>query len=232
VAQGQSAVATIAPTTTGVANQTTTSTVAETSTTTPPEVKAAAAPATPENPAPQVPALQPAQAAVVIDGKAATVSLTRVNDQVIVSTSGVKVTISVLGSNGSRVPLDSIGGLRFGSGDKVVLSAEGLAAGGSASVWVFSTPINIGTVTVDAAGKVAGTFTIPPGLGNGSHRIAIKANTADGKPLVLGVGVSLGKPKTTSTASRIFIAVPLTMAAFLGFFIPTTLRRRRRRRTA
>jgi hypothetical protein len=234
VAQGQNDIVTIAPsssTTVASVSQaavSTTSSSTSTSTTTlPPDVVARGAATTP---APTVAEIALGAAAMTIDGKEVKVNITRVNNQIVVSGAGVTMTMSVVSVNNERVPLDSIGGLRFGSGDRVVMQAVGLAPGEEVTLWAFSTPTSLGTVKADANGKIAGTFKMPSTLEKGDHRLVLQGLNSDGKKIVLGVGVGVGQVEKSSSLSRILIAVPIALAVFFGVVLPTQARRRRRRR--
>ena len=233
VAQGQNDIVTIAPsssTTVASVSQaavSTTSSSTSTSTTTlPPDVVARGAVSTP---APTVAEIALGAAAMTIDGKEVKVNITRVNNQIVVSGAGVTMTMSVVSVNNERVPLDSIGGLRFGSGDKVVMQAVGLAPDEEITLWAFSTPTSLGTVKADANGKIAGTFKMPSTLEKGDHRLVLQGLNSDGKKIVLGVGVGVGQVEKSSSLSRILIAVPIALAVFFGVVLPTQARRRRRR---
>jgi hypothetical protein len=179
-----------------------------------------------------VAALEIGKAGMTVDGKTIEVAISRADNQVIVSGGGVTMTMSVLSVNGERVPLDSAGGLRFNMGDKVVMSSEGLSPGDEITFWVFSTPTALGTVTVDADGVAAGTFSIPPGLEKGGHRLVLQGLNKDGKKIVLGVGVGVGKIDSSSTTSRVLIAIPVALAIGLGIALPNQARRRRRKSQA
>ena len=169
---------------------------------------------------------------MTIDGKVVKVNITRVNNQVVVTGGGVTMTMSVVSVNNARVPLDSLGGLRFGSGDKVVMQAVGLAPNEEITLWAFSTPTSLGTVTADANGKIAGTFKMPSTLAKGDHRLVLQGLNSDGKKIVLGVGVGVGQVDKSSSLSRILIAVPIALAVLFGVVLPTQARRRRRRTVA
>jgi len=43
------------------------------------------------------------------------------------------------------------------------------------------------------------------------------------------VGVIVAEPSQLSTVSKVLIAIPLALAVFAGFLLPTTLHRKRRR---
>jgi uncharacterized membrane protein len=94
-------------------------------------------------------------------------------------------------------------------------------------VWFFSTPIKLGTAVVKPDGTVTATFRVPSNIDNGAHRVAVVAELVDGKPATFTLGVVVGKLKTTSTLTRMLIAIPIVLAVFLGLLLPNRLRRRR-----
>jgi hypothetical protein len=237
VPQGQASVATIAPTALATppapllpvaakAAVAPTTAPPTTTTTLPPLIKN---PAIPLAKAPSVVALEIGKAGMTVDGKTLEVAVSRADNQVIVSGGGVTMTMSVLSVNGKRAPLDSAGGLRFNTGDKVVMSSEGLSPGDEMTFWMFSTPTALGTVKVGADGIAAGTFAIPSGLEKGGHRLVLQGLNKDGKKVVLGVGVGVGKIDSSSTTSRVLIAIPVALAIGLGIALPNQARRRRRK---
>ena len=99
-------------------------------------------------------------------------------------------------------------------------------------VWMFSTPVRLGTAKVEADGRVSGTFTIPKNIEDGSHRIAVTAKLPNGKSTTFTLGILVGNIATTSTLTRVLIAIPIALAIGFGFLLPNQLRRRRKLRTA
>lgn len=95
-------------------------------------------------------------------------------------------------------------------------------------VWMYSTPTKLGILTADASGKIRGRFALPPDVESGDHRLVLEGLNADGVPVVLGIGIAYGELETSSTLSRVLIAIPVALAIMFGLVIPTTLKRRRR----
>jgi hypothetical protein len=54
------------------------------------------------------------------------------------------------------------------------------------------------------------------------------AKSTNGKPTTFTVGVAVGEIATTSTLTRVLIAIPIALAIGIGFLIPNQLRRRRK----
>jgi hypothetical protein len=61
---------------------------------------------------------------------------------------------------------------------------------------VYSTPRLLGTLTVDASGRVSGTLTIPSDLAAGDHTIQLQGTGADGQPRVLQSPLTVSAPKS------------------------------------
>ena len=236
VAQGQASVATLAPTTTTLpvlgANgmpvpTTTTATtvpvrIVTTTSTVPPIVKNAAP--TP----PVVEKVAAGQTAVQVDGVKTDATITRVNNQMVVSAGSLNATLSGLDKSGMKTPLDSDGNIHLAGGDVIKISVGGFKPGTTVEVWLFSTPTKLGSVVVGADGTVTGAYRLPVGTKSGSHRVVITARMANGKPTTFTLGILVGDISTTSTLTRVLIAIPITLAIGFGFLLPTQLRRRRR----
>ena len=241
VAQGQASVATVAPTTTtlpvlganGVPVPTTsTSTtvpvriVTTTTTTMPVRVKNAA-------PAPPVvDKVDAGQTAVQVDGVKTDATVTRENNQMVVTAGSLSATLSGLDKTGKRAALDSNGNIHLDAGDVIKISVGGFKPQSKVEVWLFSTPTQLGTAVVGADGTVSGAYRLPVGTKSGSHRVVVTAKLANGKPTTFTLGILVGDVSTTSTLTRVLIAIPITLAIGFGFLLPTQVRRRRKIRSA
>jgi len=247
VAQGQASVATVAPTTTtttivvlaanGLPIPTTTTTSTTTvaparpktvvTTTTVPVIAKNAAPAPPV--ADKVAA---GQTAVQVDGVKTDATVTRENNQMVVNAGSLSATLSGLDKAGKTSPLDSDGNVHLDGGDVIKISVGGFKPGTLVEVWLFSTPTQLGTAVVGADGTVSGEYRLPVGTKSGSHRVVVTARMANGKPTTFTLGILVGNISTTSTLTRVLIAIPITLAIGFGFLLPTQLRRRRKTQTA
>ena len=245
VAQGQASVATVAPTTTtlpvlganGVPVPTTTTTsttiapgrsrtVVTTTTTMPVRVKNAA-------PAPPVvDKVDAGQTAVQVDGVKTDATVTRENNQMVVTAGSLSATLSGLDKTGKRAALDSNGNIHLDAGDVIKISVGGFKPQSKVEVWLFSTPTQLGTAVVGADGTVSGAYRLPVGTKSGSHRVVVTAKLANGKPTTFTLGILVGDVSTTSTLTRVLIAIPITLAIGFGFLLPTQVRRRRKIRSA
>ena len=224
VAQGQASVATIAPTTSTTLarkrNQkvVTTSTVPRVTTTTvgPPEVDKVAA----------------GQTAVRINGVDTDAKVSRQGNRMIVNAGSVSATLSGIDKAGKVVPLDADGTVHLSGGDAIKVSVDGFNPETLVEVWLFSTPMRLGSDAVGADGTMTGVYTLPTEMESGSHRVVVTAHLPTGKPAIFTMGILVGDISATSTLTRVLIAIPITLAIGFGFILPTQLRRRRKARPA
>jgi len=232
VAVGQGSIATIAPTNSASSKNTSQSstTVAKpqaTDTTT--TSIAVAKKQTNTSPPPSIAQVEPGESALKIDGVTTTPDISRENNQLVISSGPVRASISGVGKDGQATPLDFAGNLRLQTGDLIKINIGGFKADSSVDVWLFSTPVNLGTTTVGPDGKVVATFSVPKNIPKGAHRLAVVAKLPNGKTATFAIGLLFGDIQRTSTLTRILIAVPITLAIAFGLILPTQARRRRRR---
>ena len=239
VAQGQASVATIAPTTSTLpvlgANGLP---VPTTTTVAPPQTRALVSTTVPAMMTtttvgpPVVDKVDAGQTAVQVDGVKTDATVTRDNNQMVVTAGSLSATLSGLDKTGKRSPLDSDGNIHLAAGDEIKISVGGFKPGSLVEVWLFSTPTQLGTAVVGADGTVSGTYRLPAGTKSGTHRVVVTARLANGKSTSFTLGILVGDISTTSTLTRVLIAIPITLAIGFGFILPTQLRRRRKTRNA
>ena len=94
-------------------------------------------------------------------------------------------------------------------------------------MWLFSTPVRLGSAPVGSDGSMSKTFILPAGVKSGNHRVAVLAKLPNGKTATFTLGIVLGEISKTSTVTRVLIAIPIALAIGFGLILPTRLRRRR-----
>lgn len=179
-------------------------------------------------PAPDAPEVDPGQAGAFIAGQSVELQVVRENNSLIVSGVGIEATIFGISSTGERISLDADGNLRLNEGDSISLEASGFNPGDDVEAWMFSTPTQLGSLSVDDAGRVSGNFPVPTEVESGNHRFVLKSANASGDDFVIGVGIAVGEISSASLTTRVLIAIPIALAVLAGLIIPTTVRRRRR----
>lgn len=94
-----------------------------------------------------------------------------------------------LDEDGEPLQLDAEGRLVIVAGAYAAVSGEGFRPGSTVDVWLMSTPILLGEVTVRADGTFSARLPIPDGVAPGPHTIQLNGVAADGSVRTLSVGV-------------------------------------------
>ena len=178
-------------------------------------------------PAPVVEQVQPGAGVATINGEVVEVELTRVDNQVVVTSGGLSAAVGVLNPDGSVAPLDDKGNVRVKPGQLFSTELGGFVAGTKVEVWMYSTPHLLGSMITDANGKVRATFELPAGLESGDHRLAFVGTGPDGKESTIVIGVVAGAVPKKVSSMKILIAIPILLAILIGLMLPGVLRRRR-----
>ncbi len=178
-------------------------------------------------PAPSIQAVAPGEAAVTVGDKTEPVVVKRADNQVTVTAGKLSATVGSLNKSGSVAALDNDGNVRLKPGDTVRIKLAGFKPGSTVEAWLFSTPQLMGTAKVGTNGVVVGTFTVPKNVPLGSHRIAVVAQTTDGKPATLAVGVMVGNWKKERSITIWLIVLPIVLAIMGALALPATRRRRK-----
>lgn len=164
---------------------------------------------------------------MLVNGVQSDTNVARVNNQLVITAAGVELKVWGVSETGSITSLDDDGNLRITENDLVEMSVSGLKPGSEIDAWMFSTPTKLGVLTANSSGKASGQFKIPDGVSPGEHRFAIDGRLPNNEKATVAVGIVFGKASTTSTATRVLIAIPILLAVITGLIIPNRIRRRR-----
>jgi hypothetical protein len=246
--QGQTNVAAVTTTTT----TTTTTTVAPsvslspavttTTTTVPAAAKTKKKPVAPTTTTTTIPAEKPLVApslvntpsaigASTIGGKVVKATTTRVNNQLVFTAGGFTVTLAGVKPDGSIIPLTSDGLLEVRRGDNFRLDATGFAPGSEVDIWMFSKADHLTKIEVGANGLVRSTLKVPKSINDGLHHLVMVGVDKANAEAKFEVGMNVGVPPKQWWYSRVLIAIPIALAVFIGFWLPTSASRRHKRRT-
>jgi hypothetical protein len=170
-----------------------------------------------------------AAGAATIGGKVTRAKTTRVNNQLVFSAGGFTVTLAGVNPDGTVIPLSAEGILEVRRGDMFRLDAQGFAPNSSVDIWMFSKTIYLGKIKVGTDGLVKSTFKVPKSVADGLHHLVMVGVDKADKEAKFEVGMNVGVPPKQWWYSRILIAIPISIAVFFGFWLPTSASRRRRR---
>jgi hypothetical protein len=167
--------------------------------------------------------------AATIGGKVAKATTTRVNNQLVFTAGGFTVTLAGVRPDGSIIPLTSDGLLEVRRGDVFRLDATGFAPGSEVDIWMFSKPNHLTNIEVGANGLVRSTLKVPKSVSDGLHHLVMVGVDKANAEAKFEVGMNVGVPAKQWWLSRWLLIIPITLAVFIGFWLPTTARRRKRR---
>jgi len=155
-------------------------------------------------------------------------NVSRTNNQLVFKLGGISGTVYGVSRDGVKTTLDADGNMRLQDGYKIVVEGGGFLANSDVEAWMFSTPIQIGTLASNNVGVIKNQLAIAPSLEVGNHRIVLAGKNSIGQRVTLSLGFVFGSASTTSLLSRVLIVVPVTLAVFVGLLVPATRRRRKR----
>ena len=207
---------------TSVSTTTTTPTTTTTSTTVP-------ASSSELQPAPELVNTASAQGAATIGGKIAKATTARVNNQLIFTAAGFTVTYAGVNADGSVIPLRADGVSELAREDMFRLDAKGFAPGSEVIVWMFSQPQRLTKLTVGADGLVRTALRVPKSLKDGLHHVVMVGVDQNKKEAKFEFGLNVGVPADQWWVSRVLLVIPISIAVFIGLWLPTSVRRRRNR---
>ena len=168
--------------------------------------------------------------ALIVQGDSSfAATVVRQNNSLVMTAGTFKATIRGIDRDGNVLPLDSHGDIRIPVGGSIAVDMGHYGAGSDVFVWMFSTPRLLKEQHANEQGNIVSRIDTPADLEEGLHRVAFVGKNPAGRDITFMVGVIVAEPSQLSTVSKVLIAIPLTLAVFAGFLLPTTLHRRRRR---
>lgn len=224
VPSGQASVATIAPSKFTNSSASTTTTVSSAKTTTAPT-----SPPVPTSTIPNISSTPPGKASVIINGSNSPASVSRDQNQLVITSGELKATVGSVNGNGTVGSLDQDGNISLRPGSLIRIRVSGLAPNSVMEAWLFSKPRRLGNARTDANGALTATFTIPEDTPNGDHRVAIVAKMANGKDATFALGIKVNDLKSSIDVPTWLIVTPLVMSIGVAMFLPPALRKRKRK---
>jgi hypothetical protein len=131
-------------------------------------------------------------------------------------------------ADGSVIPLRTDGVLELAREDMFRLDAKGFAPGTEVIVWMFSQPQRLTKLTVGADGLVHTALRVPKSLNDGLHHVVMVGVDQNKKEAKFEFGLDVGVPAKQWWVSRVLLVIPISVAVFIGLWLPTSVRRRRK----
>ena len=177
---------------------------------------------------PPAPAVKGGDGVIEVDGVLEKAVVTRSGNRFTVSAGNITATLTGLSNSGEIVPLDGDGAVRLSTSEMFELDVKGFEASSGVDVWMYSSPMKLGTLKVSTTGIASERYSIPSQVGTGQHRIVLRGTDATGKNVSIAFGMFVGAASSTSTVAKVLIAVPIALAMLIAILIPTAIRRRRK----
>jgi len=170
-----------------------TSELPPTPTTTP--TVAPSSPATPSA-APSPTELKPGVGTIVVNGESVSILVEPTVDgsRLTIIGAGIAFTIDAVGPAGAALPLAPDGSLVLSQSGEFTMSGFGFDPSSSVTLFMFSTPTQLGTLPVPRNGALLGSVTIPASTSTGDHTIQAVGTGVDGMPMTVSLGVRVLTP--------------------------------------
>jgi uncharacterized repeat protein (TIGR02543 family) len=178
-------------------------------------------------PPPAVAVVETGEAAVTVGGKAQESTVTRRDNKVIITVGEKSAEVASVDAKGNTVALDNDGNVVLEPGARVALKIAGFEPGTEVEMWMFSTPIRIGTATVGESGTLDTVVVIPEDVPTGAHRVVITTKSEGEDEVTFTLGVTVRNYTKESNVATWLIAVPIIFAVGAALFLPPAFRRRK-----
>uniref|UniRef100_UPI0025C7414F fibronectin type III domain-containing protein n=1 Tax=Demequina sp. TaxID=2050685 RepID=UPI0025C7414F len=175
------------------------------------------------------PELDPGVGDGSLDGQRVTVTSGAAGAGWKVSTPSVSLTLEAYDSS-ARLVTGGGGEAYFEGyvGGYVLVSGEGFKPGSTVEVWIFSTPMKLGALTVASDGTFSGMVKLPASLGVGAHTVQVNGVTAGGHTASTSLGVRLGaEPSGLAVTGGTVGGALAAQLLFAGMALVIVGRRRR-----
>jgi uncharacterized membrane protein len=168
------------------------------------------------------------EAAVTVGGKRQQPVVSRSENKVVITVGELSAVVSSVDEDGNTLALDADGNVVLEPGSRVAIKVAGFEPGTEVEMWMFSTPIKIGSETVQEDGTLDTVVVIPEDVPTGAHRVAITTKSEGEDAVTFTLGVTVREFAKESNIATWLIVVPILLAVGAALFMPPALRRRRR----
>ena len=165
---------------------------------------------------------------VLIRGEEVVVNTKQEDGQLVMELpNNVVVRIGAKTAGGSSVQVGADGVLRAYRNSQVAVELNGLVPGTTYTIYMFSTPIELGRGEVTGNGNVAQLVTLPTAAEIGSHTLQVNGVGPGGEVVSVSMGIKVEKKQSNTAAAITAISAAILLALLGGR--PIFTRRRRRR---
>lgn len=164
---------------------------------------------------------------MLLDGERIEATVSRENNQVILTAGPITARISAVSREGGRAPLDTDGRVRLMSGDSIEVDVTGFGASSSVEVRLYSDPLLLGRSSVGVDGKLAASYEVPAKVEDGRHTVVLLGQSDTDEEITFSLAVMVGDEADGSSPIALLFGVPLLLAIVGALVLPALIRRRR-----
>jgi hypothetical protein len=161
----------------------------------------------------------PGEAVVEIGGEEVQASVEVNQEEGIAMVSVGEVVASVSGSQVNEGSADAPeNALVFAAGDDVSVSASGFEPDSEVDATIYSTPRNLGKLSVDTQGNVTAEITLPSDMETGNHTLVLSGVDQNKNPIVVKFGLIVYANETSIPVwiYGVMALLVLVLAASIG----------------
>jgi MYXO-CTERM domain-containing protein len=138
-----------------------------------------------------LPELKPLQSIGFVDRAPIPVTLNpnTTNTGLVVDGDGFTISLAASNSEGAIQDLTSDGRLIIGRQNLATFSGTGFSPNSEVKIWLFSTPVELGTVKTDSNGNFEGSLPLPSEIAVGEHTVQLNGLSKAGEERSVSVGV-------------------------------------------
>ena len=174
-----------------------------------------------------LPDIDPGGASALVGGESVTASITRSDNQLVVTAGPIAVKFRATAAAGGQIPLDQEGRLRLNVGDSVNVEAKGFDVDSFVEVRLYSDPVLLGRSRVNQSGSLIGSYEIPVTAPTGDHTVVLVGKN-EGKSATFSLSIAVGEKE--DGLNPLIIIFPIGLAILGALVLPVALKRRREAR--
>jgi hypothetical protein len=176
-------------------------------------------------PIPENSDLLPGESLVTVDGNEVAVTVVREGNSFVLTGQGFSMSLTGRDTDRNDVVLDDDGNIVLQRGGFARVTGDGFKPNSEVKVFLFSDPIELGTITTNANGAFDAEVEIPRDIVVGGHTLQANGLTAAGKIRSLSIGIVV-PAELPPTGSSLNLVSLLSSALLLAGFMTLAVRRR------
>jgi hypothetical protein len=153
----------------------------------------------------------------LVRGQVVAVKTSQDNGQLVMKLpNDVEIRVGTKSPDGQSAQVGPDGILRVFRKSKVAIELGGFVPGTTFTIFMFSTPVELGRGTIGADGNVAQFVVLPEGAAVGSHTLQLNAVGPGGELVSVSMGIRVEKKQSNTAVALLAISVAILLALLSG----------------